>query len=248
MSRVSPPAGEAPEVLAQESGRGWCRETWRFAGSRGDRVLAEVWSGERRPGPVVVAGHGAGSDRHAPHPAATGKGWARAGVCVVGADAPGHGDRAGGASSVPPEGTALLADPGFLEWWVADHRRVVDVVEARFGTVPVGYVGVSMGGVFGVHLLAAEPRIRSAVLAVTGRVGGSPGTDPAAVAARIDRPVLMLQADADEVFSRDDAFGLYDALGTGHKEICFLPGTHAVWRRPAHWNRRMLAFVAETLG
>jgi alpha-beta hydrolase superfamily lysophospholipase len=262
---VSGPSG-APAVLEREEGRGWCHETWQLTGSRGDSVLAEAWLAEH-PGPVVVIGHGAEADRRAPHPAATGRGWARHGISVVAADAPGHGDRAGaGGRWIGPEGregggrasSGEFGDPpagsDYLAWWVDDQRRVVDAVEARFGRVPIGYLGVSMGAVFGVFLLVAESRIRAAVLAVGGFFDPGDGPDPGAadavgVAGRLgDVPVLMVQADGDEVFSRDAAFALYEALGSDRKEISFLPGTHTQWCRPARWNRRMLRFFAETLG
>lgn len=246
--------GEPPEVLERTQGRGWRLETWRFAGSRGDPVLAEAWLADE-PGPVVVAGHGAEADRRVPYPAATGRGWARRGISIVCADAPGHGDRAGSgpgpSSAPPPEGGGwLVADPGYLRWWLGDHRLLIGAVAARFGAVPLGYLGVSMGGVFGVHLMAGEPRISGAVFAVAGCTTARCGeaNDPCDAARSLGgRPVLMVQADSDELVPRAAAFSLYDALGTTRKEICFLPGTHADWLHPARWNRRMLSFFAETL-
>lgn len=236
--------GDEPvEVVERSEGRGWRRETWRFGGSRGDQILAEAWLAAD-PDRAVVVGHGAEADRFHPHPAWSGRLWARHGFSIVVADAPCHGERAG------PEGQAhrgeLAADPGFLAWWLADQRIVVGVVAERFPSAAVGYLGVSMGALFGVHLMAAEPRVRAAVLAA----GGCREADRAVAAAAVrvgGRPVLMVQADRDEVFSRDAAFVLYEALGTPEKEIDFLPGTHSVWRRPAVWNRRMLAFFETSL-
>jgi dienelactone hydrolase len=148
----------------------------------------------------------------------------------------------------------------YCEWWVADHLLVVDAAERRFGRSPIGYLGLSMGAVLGVHLVAAEPRIAAAVFAAgasgesardgtaTGpAVGWLSGANPEEAASRLGgRPVLMVQADEDEVFSREAAFALYGAF-RGRKEISFFPGTHSVWRHPGQWNRRMLAFFHETL-
>jgi fermentation-respiration switch protein FrsA (DUF1100 family) len=116
-----------------------------------------------------------------------------------------------------------------------------------------------MGAVLGVHLVADEPRIAAAVFAVGGsttvpeRVAGGlaagwlMGANPEQAASRLgDRPVLMLQADEDELFSREAAFALYEAC-PGRKEISFFPGSHSMWRHPRQWNRRMLAFFRETL-
>ena len=50
----------------------------------------------------------------------------------------------------------------------------------------------------------------------------------------------------DEVFSRESALALYDAL-RAPKEITFFPGTHAVWRSPKQWYRRIEGFLREHL-
>ena len=250
--------GGPPEVIGVGEGRSWRHETWRFTGSRGDVVFAEAWLAPD-PGPVVVVGHGAEGDRRAPYVSGSGKGWARRGLSVVAADAPRHGDRA----DPHPLPEVIGADRDLLEWWVADHRIVLDVAAARAGGAPIGYLGVSMGALFGVHLAAGDDRVAAAVLAVGGstrvatperfgaetsaRVAGDlEVTDPAVAARRVRCPVLMLQADRDEVFSRESAFALYDAFEC-RKEIAFLPGTHAEWRHPAQWNRRMRGFFEDVL-
>ena len=294
-----------PEIVDAEVGAAWRRETWRIVGSRDDVVFVEAWLAEE-PGPVVVVGHGAESDRRAPFVSGTGKGWARHGISLIAADAPGHGDRVSDAISSSPSGgggagrrpaaegvdrgasdaiSSSLSGGGggvpaghgagggsasrggsgagrdYLRWWIDDQRLVVDAAERRLGSVPIGFLGVSMGAVLGVHLVAAEPRIAAAVLAVGGSLRGFAeertrrgqaeerlsGANPEEAAFRCgDRPVLMVQADEDEVFSRKAALALYDAF-PGRKEITFFPGTHAAWRHPGQWNRRMLAFFHETL-
>lgn len=245
------------DVVAEESGRGFSFETWRFAGSQGDEVLADAYLAPE-PGPVILIGHGKGNSRKAQYVRGPGALWARTGLSVVAADAPLHGDRAGSAPI--PEVTA--ADPELVRWWLADGRALIDVIGERMGGVPLGYVGFSMGGVFGVHLLAGEERLQAGVLVV----GGAPTvsvaerfpdrdglgdalaeTDPCAVAGDIaPRPVLMLNADDDEIFSRRSALALYDALRPP-KELVFLPGTHSEWRRPARWFHHMGEFLREAL-
>ena len=107
----------------------------------------------------------------------------------------------------------------------------------------------------GCHLLAADERLAAGILVVGGstvvsvpeRFGGIDDqlaarlqqTDPEKAAGRIaPRPVLMVNADDDEIFSRRSALALYDALGEP-KEITFFPGRHARWRHPRQWNRRI---------
>jgi hypothetical protein len=253
---LDPGPGGPPEVIETEQGPYWLHETWRISGSRGDEVRAEAWLSPD-PGPVVVVGHGVESDRRSPHISGMGKGWARRGVSIVAADAPRHGDRAG------PLPDIVSVDLDLLQWWVGDQRRLTDAVGARLPDAPVGYYGVSMGTLFGVHLVAADARFRAAVFAVGASTVAFlperfPGraeelaavaaiADPAAAAPGVaPRPVLMLQADRDELFSRRSALALYDAFEPP-KEITFFPGTHAEWRHPGQWDRRTFAFLSRAL-
>jgi fermentation-respiration switch protein FrsA (DUF1100 family) len=245
------------EIVAEASERGIQAETWRFAGSRGDEILADAYLAPE-PGPVILIGHGKGNSRKAQYVRGPGALWARTGLSVVAADAPLHGDRAG--SAPVPEVTA--ADPDLVRWWLADSLALIGAVEERMGEVPLGYVGFSMGGVFGTRLLAEDRRVRAGVLVVAGapavsvaerfpdRADLEPAlteTDPCAVAGEIaPRPVLMLNADDDEVFSRRSVLALYDALRPP-KELVFLPGTHSEWRRPARWFHHMREFLRESL-
>ena len=226
-------------------------EAWRFEGSAGDRVPADVWLPEH-PGAVIIAAHGATSSRRGPYITGAGRAWARDGLVVVAADAPQHGDRATGGA--PSRGEAH--DAGLVEQAVADTHRLVDAIGERFPGLPIGFLGFSLGALYGVGFAAAEPRVDAVVLAVAGATdglelpaGAAAGLlDPIGPAAAIaPRPVLMVNADADEVFDRAAALALYDALSPP-KEISFFPGSHAVWRSPAQWYRRIRTFFRETLG
>jgi dienelactone hydrolase len=245
-------------VVAAEDCRGFRHETWAYGGSAGDRILAEAWL-SADPGPVVVAGHGADGDRNAQYIRGGAKAWARRGFSVVAADAPLHGARSEGRP--PPE----INDPeraGFIDRAARDVVCLADAVAARLGPGrPLGYLGFSMGTHYGVPAVAADGRFRSAAFAVGGLPAGSaagPGVgadaleastaaDPRRWAAAVaPRPVLMVNADADEVFTRDAALALYDAFRPP-KEIVFFPGTHTVWRSPAQWYRRIERFLRDTL-
>jgi dienelactone hydrolase len=252
----SAPPGASPEVLSISEGRGLSLEEWQISGAEGDEIRVDAYLSADR-GPVIVAGHGKDNSRKAQYVKGAAMLWGPRGISVVAADAPRHGDRAGEVPEV------ASVDPDLLVQWVRDHRMLIDAVRARVGDrVPVGYVGFSMGAVFGVHLIATDDRISAAALVV----GGSPRvsiperfemtddlavmvaeTDPESAAGRIcPRPVLMLNADEDEVFSRRSAFALYDALRPP-KEVTFLPGRHSEWRSPAQWHRRLLDFFGPAL-
>jgi fermentation-respiration switch protein FrsA (DUF1100 family) len=251
------PGGPA-EVVSSETLRGCVRETWRFDGSEGDEVLADAYLSPE-PGPVVIGGHGRDDGRGAQYLRGPGLQWAPRGISLVAADAPLHGDRAGER----PVPRVTITDIDLLARWVKDHKRLVDAVRTRFGEgVPIGFMGMSMGAVMGCHLLAEDERLAAGILVVGGstgvsvpeRFGGDTPpealltlTDPVAPAPRIaPRPVLMINADEDEVFSRRSALALYDAL-LPPKEISFFPGRHAEWHSPAQWSRRMWAFLERVL-
>lgn len=246
------------EIVGSRPGRSHVHETWCFAGSAGGPVLAEAFVADEA-GPVVVVGHGRDNSRLAPYVSGLGRLWARRGITVIGADAPLHGDRAG--DEEVPE--TVSAAPGLMQEWIADHRLLLDAVTTRFPRHPIGYIGVSMGGIYGVHLVAGDSRIGAAVFVVLGsnRVSfperfpdldgewleSAAMVDPAVAAPEVSpRPVLMLCADRDETFSRASALDLYDAFEPP-KELVFMPGTHAEWQSPARWFGRMEAFLRQSL-
>lgn len=250
--------GRPAEVLGVESGARFALETWRLTGSDGDQVVADAYLAPD-PGPVVIAGHGKGHSRGNQYVRGPAMLLAPRGISVVAIDAPLHGERSGGR----PLPEIASADPDLLGRWVRDHRLLVDAVQHRFGLqAPIAYVGFSMGGVFGTHLVAAESRLRALVCVVAGATqvaflegGGADAelelrlarTDPVTAAPAVaPRPTLMVNADEDEVFPRRSALALYDAF-EHPKEITFFPGRHAVWRSPRQWFRRIEGFVADAL-
>ncbi len=231
-------------------------ETWRLEGSRGGTVLVDVYPAE--DGPIVVFAHGRDNSRKATYVSGAGRLWAKRGITVIGGDAPLHGDRTG--DEVPE---AVSASPELLDEWLADHRLLLDAVEERFSDRPIGFVGVSMGAIYGVHLMARDERVQAGAFLVLGSnrvsfeerypglgepwTSGAAAVDPVVPAPDISpRPVLMLCADDDELFSRRSALDLYDAFRRP-KELVFMPGTHAEWGSPARWFRRMEAFLREEL-
>jgi pimeloyl-ACP methyl ester carboxylesterase len=249
--------GGAAEVVGETTVRGVAVETWRFTGSAGDEVLADAYLA-CEPGMIVVGGHGKDNDRTAQYLRGPALQWAGRGVTFVSADAPLHGARAGER----PIPRVTMGEPDLVSRWVLDQRLLIDAVEERFGIRPMLYLGMSMGAVMGCHLLAEDPRLSAGILVVGGSTVVSVPerfddvddalrarlsmTDPELPAARVaPRPVLMLNADQDEIFSRRSAMALYDAFGHP-KEISFFPGRHARWRKPAQWYQRMWDFVEHT--
>ena len=251
-----------PAVTAVVPGKGHVVETWRFTGPAGLPLTATAYLPDRGgPWPAVVAGHGLGGDRTAPYIAGAGKAWAADGLGVIAVDFPFHGER-----GPPPAGPGgLLGVGAYAATAVADLRALTGAAAAHpaIDGERLGYLGFSMGSVIGVRFVAEEPRIRSAVFVVGGAPAvalGGPSAglmalagpllaaiDPVPYAASVSpRPVLMLNADSDEIFSIASARALFDAFGEP-KRLEVFPGTHAVWRGTAARYRTMREFLASTL-
>ena len=251
-------SGHTVEQVGEKAGKHHRVETWALQGSAGDRVLIDAYVPDEVER-IVVVGHGADNSRRARYIEVSGKSFARDGTAVVSMDAPYHGDRNDARIIEAPVGT--LVD--LMVRWVRDHRQLLDVIESRWPDRPVGYAGFSMGGLFGVPLVASDDRIRAAAIVIAGstrvsypdRFGPLDAdtrtvleiTDPAVHAPQIgDRPVLMLNADDDQTVPRHAAFALYEAF-VGPKELVFMPGTHTEWSHAARWFRRLETFFEETL-
>ncbi|WP_413797901.1 dienelactone hydrolase family protein [Streptomyces iranensis] len=199
-----------------------------------------LWTPEGSAGtrPLILLGHGGGQHKKAPDVLARAHRFvAECGFAAVAVDVPGHGDRppheeydriatenqarvAGGAELAPliAEFQALVARRTVPEWQaVLDAVRQLDHV----GTGPVGYWGVSLGCGLGVPFVAAEPRVRAAVLGLGGALAS------AGAAARITVPVEFLVQWDDERVPRDQSLALFDALASAEKTLHANPGAHA---------------------
>jgi dienelactone hydrolase len=100
---------------------------------------------------------------------------------------------------------------------------VLDAVQELpyVGAAPVGYWGVSLGCGLGVPFVAAEPRVRAAVLGLGGALAS------AETASRITVPVEFLLQWDDERVPRAQGLALFDALASAEKTLHANPGKHA---------------------
>lgn len=205
-----------------------------------DGLPGALWTPDDSTGPrpLILLGHGGGQHKKAPgmlaraHRFVHGGGFA---VAVV--DVPGHGDRPkdpefdriatenqarieAGAPVAPLIAAfqALVAQRTVPEW-----RTVLDALQSggHVAAGPAGYWGVSLGCGLGVPFVAAEPRIRAAVLGLGGALAS------AEEAARITVPVEFLLQWDDERVPREQGLALFDALGSVEKSLHANPGPHA---------------------
>ncbi len=214
----------------------------RFDLSRQGRVVpALLWTPEEPvpPVPLVLVGHGAAQTKAEQYVVALARILVRHhGMAACAIDGPVHGDRrhdgaADGAQMFLEFGQRWADDATLTDEMVADWRAVLGTVQAlpEVGRGPVGYWGLSMGTIFGLPLVAAEPRIQVAVLGLMG-IAGPTRARIAADAATVSVPVLFLVQWDDDLFSRDKAFALFDSLATSDKRLHANPGAHSAVPAP----------------
>jgi dienelactone hydrolase len=202
-----------------------------------DEIPGVLWTPEGLDGPrpLILMGHGGGQHKKAPGLVANAHHFVKAGgFAVVAVDAPHHGDRPRSeefartaaenrasmlaGEDVVPRIAALhtsLAEQSVPEW-----QAVLTAVLDHAGPGPVGYWGMSMGCGLGVPFVAAEPRVRAAVLGLAGSVG------LAELAAKISVPVQFLLQWDDRFVPREQGLALFDAFSSPTKTLHANPGNH----------------------
>lgn len=198
-----------------------------------------LWTADNATGtrPLILMGHGGGQHKKAPEIVAHARRFVtECGFAVAAVDVPNHGDRpideeydriAAGMQARVEAGEesapliagfqALVARQTVPEW-----RAVLDALRElnHVGGGPVGYWGVSLGCGLGVPFVAAEPRVRAAVLGLGG------ASASAEYAARITVPVEFLVQWDDERVPRAASLALFDAFASEEKTLHANPGEH----------------------
>jgi dienelactone hydrolase len=239
---------------SQTSSGGVCEQLFTLG-----EIPGVLWTPEGAVGtrPLVLMGHGGGQHKQAPGIVARARRIvAECGFAVAAVDAPSHGDRPqderytriaaqnraridAGEELAPLIASfqALVARQTVPEW-----RAVLDALAetGHVGTGPVGYWGVSMGCGLGVPFVAAEPRVRAAVLGLGGALASAED------AARITVPVEFLVQWDDERVPRAQCLALFDAFGSAEKTLHANPGKHA--DLPSFETDSSLRFFARHLG
>jgi len=201
---------------------------------RDRRVPGLLWTPQdaRGPRPLVLIGHGGSLHKRSDYVLALARrlvrhrSWAAAAI-----DGPVHGDRRpdGGLDPQAVNGDFRKAweETGSTDAMVEDWRATREALAAlpEVGDGPLGYWGLSMGTIFGLPFVAAETRVRVAVLGLMGAVGPT-AKRLADDAARLDCPVLFLLQWDDELVPRQRALELFGAIGSRDKRLHAHPGRH----------------------
>lgn len=216
------------------------------------RVPGIAWTPEaaEAPTPVVLIGHGGSGHKRQPHLLSLARRLVRHhGIAACAIDGPIHGDRAPGDLDGldVQERRRRFARPAVTDEMIADWKTTLDALQKldSIGSGPVGYWGLSMGTLFGLPFVAAEPRVQVAVLGLMGtaaRFGERLGRD----AAEVRCPVLFLLQWNDELIPRDSSLALFEQLASSDKRLHAHPGAHAAV--PPEEFRATQQFLAERLG
>ena len=191
--------------------------------------------GRQGPFPVVIALHGLHSNK-AQVVAQVAPTLTRQGFAVLAPDLPLHGERPGDARKMFDQ-RDFKAFVHRCHQSVMDARLCIDVAETRpeldtkGGVILVGY---SMGAIFDSIVGPADPRVKAMCLMVGGTVEFPPvfamvpqiaALQPQlAISHFAGRPLLMLNAKADRVITREMSDRLYTAAPDPKEQIWYDSG------------------------
>lgn len=193
-----------------------------------------LWTPEDvAPRGLVLVGHGAGAHKREDYVVALARRLVRtSGIAAASIDAPIHGERRGTAPEPPTLvmmqfAQAWSSDDTLTDRAVGDWVATLDALQmlAELAEVPVGYWGLSMGTLFGLPFVAAEPRVRACVLGLAG-ITGPTAARLAADAPNLTVPTLFLVQLDDELFSTSSSLELFGEIGTEDKRLYMSPGRH----------------------
>ncbi|MFE3196056.1 dienelactone hydrolase family protein [Nocardia sp. NPDC059240] len=204
-------------------------------------ITGVLWSPEApEPGaPLILVGHSGGVHKRAPNLVTNARHLAtESGYFVAAIDAPGHGDRprnaederwveqlhAARAAGQPMDTIIAEFNLSLAERAVPEWRATLDALQAlpEIGPdAPVGFGGITLGTVIGMHLVAVEPRIKAANF-------GSVFVFDALfdIAKQISIPLTLDVAWHDEEIDRQPSFALFDAFASEDKILLARPGRH----------------------
>lgn len=189
------------------------------------------------PVPLVLVGHGGGGHKRAATVVNMAEGLMREhGIATLAIDGPVNGERESNddaARELRKQDRHAYRRKFYLEKYdemIEDWRAALDVAQRLPEIDPsaIGYWGLSMGTRFGAPLIAAEPRIKAAVIGLFGhREGEETSQRVYDDAARIRVPVLFLQQLGDEEVGQRAYHELFQRIGTADKRLHANPGGHA---------------------
>jgi dienelactone hydrolase len=197
-------------------------------------VPGRLWTPTSPAGrrPLVLIGHGGSQSRSAPGIGEVAKRFAREHAFTAAAiDGPIHGARRSDGGQLGPHVQQEFRDmwerDTRIDFMVEDWRKALDALEQlpEVDAASVGWYGVSMGTAYGLPLIAADPRIRVAVLGMWG-TNYPNSVRLAEDAPSVRCPVMFQMKWDDQFFTREGQLALFDRLGSERKWCKTYPGAH----------------------
>jgi dienelactone hydrolase len=216
----------------------------------GTTIPAVAWI-PHEPRAMALVGHGGGGHKEGPGVLSVVEALLPHGIACVAIDGPVHGERRLDGNldpDVAKESFRLAWRDGTgRESMAHDFSAALDAFVDAFDlpSLPIGYLGFSMGTAYGIPLVALEPRIRAAALGLWG-LDYVASEHLAAFARRIRCPVCFIQQWDDELFDRAGTHALFDAIGSANKKLVAFPGGH---RQPSGDRlEEAVRFLVDSLG
>jgi predicted esterase len=184
-----------------------------------------------RPFPLILVGHGGSGHKTSDLVLdAVKKLVVPLKIAVLAIDGPVHGARRDDSKdgvAVRQEFRDLWSRGGEVDAMVEDWKAALDEVCYRPEIDPerIAWYGISMGTAYGLPLVAADARIRAAVLGMWGTCR-KPSERLEKDAVHIQVPVLFQTKSEDEIFTVEGQSALFNLLKSSQKRIVTYTGGH----------------------
>jgi dienelactone hydrolase len=203
-----------------------------FLVTHGRRVPLAYWipGGQPGPCPLVLVGHGGSGHKTSSLVQDIVQRMLPAGIAVAAIDGPVHGERREvfvDGPVVRDEFRELWSRGGDVDAMVQDWQAALDHLcqNASIDAGRVAWYGISMGTAYGLPVVAADPRIKAAVLGMWGTCR-LPCDRLVADAQRLTVPVLFQVKREDAIFTAAGQQALFDHLASSRKEFAAYDGGH----------------------
>jgi len=184
-----------------------------------------------RPFPLVLVGHGGSGHKTSDLVLDTVEKLVEPlKIAVLAIDGPVHGARRGDSKNgvaARQEFRDLWSRGGEIDAMIEDWKAALDEVCSRPEIDPkrIAWYGISMGTAYGLPLVAADVRIRAAVLGMWGTCR-KPSERLEKDAVNVQIPVLFQTKSEDEIFTVEGQSALFNLLKSSNKRIVSYPGGH----------------------
>ena len=122
----------------------------------------------------------------------------------------------------------MLQRPDAFNDMLADWTDAIELARTLpgFDTLKLGYLGLSMGSIFGIPFAASRDDMVTGIFGLLGIGDNAWGEHIGSAAGKIKFPLRFIVQLEDELFDRESCLRLFDAFGSDYKSIGASPGLH----------------------